>query len=88
MFDAFVVLELINNIICVQINNELDAARKEISMDGDLLIDHKLTLNVQEKSKADGTVPSENEAAATSQVVDLLVNAYMSYCVWYKIDKF
>lgn len=57
-------------------------------VEGDLLIDHKQDDNVEEKSNANGTAPDQSEAAGTSQVIDLLVNAYMSCFVWHKTDKF
>lgn len=55
-------------------------------VEGDLLIDHELIDNMEEKSNADGAAPQpasndQTEAAATTQVADLLVKPCVSYRV-------
>lgn len=55
-------------------------------VEGDLLIDHELVDNMEEKSNADGAAPQpassdQTEATATTQVADLLVKPCVSYRV-------
>lgn len=50
-------------------------------MVGDLLIDHDD--NVEEKSSPEHPRGEKSEAAATTQIVDLLVKSGLSYHIWF-----